>query len=292
MQFKKALALCISIGISNNMAHAFFWVPNRYTAPFWSGDTHITNHFINSCDVYIGSSYTNTKNNDYHTVDGILTWYQTIAAGFFCEATMPITTIIVHEPSLLKPLDNGLCYENCSILAGWGINHDAVPILDFIDCMFRIGVTTPAHTPLLQESCLESLYGYPTWGIPLSSDLAIGLCNWMTFGFHMSICQFNKNPLVWHVQPYFKADHFLIGLSGWFGYSYTGATNDTGSQILFANKEVWHMHTLHYGLEYEFIQSYFPLHPRVGAYYNQCLSGIHTLLRSNVGITAGFDVTW
>ncbi len=272
---------------------AFFWVPNRYTAPFWSHDTHITNHCIDSVDLYWGRSYATKKNPDYTTIDAILSWYQTIASGFFGEITMPITKIRVkNNTELLAGLNNGFCYENCTLLGGWGINHDDIPILDFVDCMIRLGVATPAHTPALDEFKLETLYGYSEWGFPAALDLAIGICDWMTFGFHTSVCQFKPNPLIWHIQPYFKADHFLIGLSGYFGYSYTTGQNDSHSPLIFVGKENWSMHTLHYGFEYEFIQSYFPLHPRLGAYYNHSLGGTHSLLRSNIGVTLGLDVSW
>lgn len=294
MQPILASLVFVMTGLWYSATQTFFWVPNRYTAPFWSGDTHITNHFIDSWDIYLGSSHDHTKANHYDRVDFILSWYQTVAAGFFCEATMPMSSISVRDPdSPLKALGNGLCYENCTILAGWGTNYDALPFFDFIDYMLRIGIATPAHVPALQEARLETLYGYPTWGIPIASNLALGICSWMTFGLHISLCQFHANPLVWHIQPYFKADHFLAGFSGWFGYSYTGARHDSDSKILFLNqKNLWHMHTLHYGLEYECIQSYFPIHPRIGFYYNQCVGGEHTLERSNFGGTLGLDITW
>jgi hypothetical protein len=212
----------------------------------------------------------------------ILSWYQTVGAGFFFEATMPFMAL----------KKNGLCYENCSILVGWGINHDMLPILDFVDFMLRAGVATPAHAPPLPELRIETAYGYPDWGIPVAGDLAIGIFNWMTIGMHASVCQFFTNPFVWHLQPYLKADHFLIGLSLFFGYSYTGAHHDAGSHLLFKELSSWDMHTLHYGIEYEFIQSYFPLHPRIGAYYNQHIGGENTASRSSAGITVGLDITW
>jgi len=269
----------------------FFWVPNRYTAPFWSGDTHITNSYIDSWDLYVGASFGSAAQENYNAVDLILSWYQTFGVGFFGEATMPLTTLKLREASPLTPLKNGICYENCSLLLGWGINHDLLPILDFVDFMFRAGVATPAHTPPLPVLRIETAYGYPSWGIPVAGDLALGIFNWLTVGMHASVCQFFKNPLVWHFQPYFKTDHFLIGLSGWFGYSYTGAHHDAGSQLLFKST-TWHMHTLHYGIEYEFIQSYFPIHPRIGAYYNQHISGDNAAARSSAGITVGLDITW
>lgn len=273
--------------------HSFLWIPNRYTAPFWAGDTHITNHFIDSWDLYLGGSYGTEQENRYTSIDTILSWYQTITAGFFCEATMPITTIKVKNPeSPLQALENGVCYENCTVLLGWGINHDTLPILDFIDFMVRAGIATPAHVPILPAMRLETLYGYADWGFPVTCDLAAGLCNWMTFGLHTMVCQFHTDPLVWHIQPYCKADHFLIGLSLWFGYSYTGAQQDTGSRLLFPDAANWHMHTLHYGFEYEFIQSYFPLHPRLGIYYNQHVGGENSLHRSNYGVTVGLDISW
>jgi hypothetical protein len=265
-----------------NTTQPFFWVPNRYTAPFWSNDTHITQGGIDSWDSYFGSSYGDSDYPNYRTIDFILSWYQTIIAGFFCEATMPLMALE----------KNGLSYENCTMLIGFGINHDMLPILDFVDFMLRTGVATPAHTPPLPVLRIETIYGYPDWGIPVAGDLALGIFNWLTLGMHASVCQFFSNPLVWHLQPYLKADHFLIGLSGWFGYSYTGAHHDAGSRVLFPAHPSWSMHTLHYGIEYEFIQSYFPIHPRLGAYYNQHISGEHAASRSSFGITVGLDITW
>jgi hypothetical protein len=276
-----------------NTIQPFFWVPNRYTAPFWSGDTHITQNSIDSWDTYFGSSYGDSDDPNYGTIDCILSWYQTLGIGFFCEATMPLTSLDAHHaPTPFECLNNGLCYENCSVLLGWGINHDMLPVLDFVDFMIRTGVATPAHKSPLPELRIETVYGYPDWGVPVAGDLALGIFNWLTLGMHASVCQFFSNPLVWHLQPYIKADHFLIGLSGWFGYSYTGAHHDAGSCVLFPARTSWSMHTLHYGIEYEFIQSYFPIHPRLGAYYNQHISGEHAASRSSFGITVGLDITW
>lgn len=275
----------------------FFWVPNRYTAPFWSADTHITTPCIDSWDLYLGSSWGTSEYPTYGTTDLILAWYQTLAAGFFIEATMPLTSTDPHDPgtNLFAPLKNGLCYENCTVLVGWGLNydnHEQLQIVDFIDIMVRIGFATPAHQPLLPSLRIETVYGYPAWGIPISLDGATGFFNWLTCGIHGSIVRFEENPLVWQLQPYIKADHFLIGLSAWFGYSYTGATHDNGSKLLFTDITTWQMHALHYGIEYEFIQSYFPIHPRIGAYYNQYVGGSDTLQRSNFGVTVGLDINW
>jgi hypothetical protein len=284
---------CIIIALVTSSAKGFFWVPNRYTAPFWSGDTHITQGNINSWDFMLGGSYGCAAEASYNSVDMILSWYQTLSIGFFCDATMPLTKLDVHcAPIPLDSLENGICYENCSLLLGWGINHDMLPILDFVDFMIRTGIVTPAHMPPLPKLRIETVYGYPDWGIPVAGDLALGIFNWLTVGMHTSMCQFFGNPFVWHLQPYLKADHFLIGLSGWFGYSYTGAQQDTGSKCLFVGTADWSMHTLHYGIEYEFIQSYFPIHPRLGAYYNQHVGGNNAAARSNFGLTVGFDITW
>lgn len=293
MQRIKILILCALMCIYNTM-YGFFWVPNRYTAPYWSGDTHITNHFIDSWDIYLGSSYGDSDFPDYTTAEFIVAWYQTLTAGFFIEATMPLTRIHLDTdaPNPLTSIKNGLCYQNCTLLAGWGLNHDKLPFIDFIDLMIRFGVATPAHRSLISELALEAVYGHPHWGIPVSCDIAIGCFNWMTFGFHASLCQCIDEALVWELAPFCKIDHFLAGLSAWFGYSYSGAQHDTESKLLFINKSMWHMHTLHYGLEYEFIQSYFPLHPRLGFYFNQYVGGEYTLHRSNFGLTVGLDISW
>lgn len=293
MQLIKILILCTLISVYTTIL-SFFWVPNRYTAPYWPCDTHITNHFIDSWDLYLGSSYGDSDFPQYTTVEFIGAWYQTMAAGFFIEATMPFSSIHPKkaDTSPLTPLKNGFCYQNCSIIVGWGLNHDTLPIIDFVDLMIRCGLVTPAHIPPLHAYAIETMYGYPQWGIPVSWDIALGYCNWMTFGFHASIIQFIDAALVWELNPFCKIDHFLAGLSAWFGYSYSGAHHDIGSKILFLGQDSWHMHTLHYGLEYEFIQSYFPLHPRLGFYFNQYIGGEHCMHRSNFGFTMGLDINW
>lgn len=272
----------------------FFWVPTQYTTPYWSGDTHITNRSISSIDTYIGTSFFKNDTIDFTSTNAILSLYQTLSNGLFIETTIPTTAI--NFKTKKQPLidqKGGLCYENSTLLIGWGINYDIIPYLDFIDLMIRSGFIAPAHAPLNPLVQMEPIYGYQKWGIPCSLDVSCGFCEWMLFGFHTSICYIPHNSTVWHIEPYFKADHLLRGFSFWIGYSYTGADShrDTSS-IFFTHKKNWHMHTMHYGIEFEIIQYEFPLHPRLGAYYNQYVGGINIFEQSHIGITAGLDIIW
>lgn len=268
--------------------YSFFWVPNRYNTPFWSGDTRITSSNINSWDGYLGRSYNTEASIDCTSIDAGLCMYQTIVHGFFGEISVPITSMKLRSDTVMQA--GGLSYSNCSLFAGWGINYDQLRLLDFIDCMIRIGVFTPAHKPL-HEPFLE-LYGYHAWGFPIALDIALGLCEWITCGFHASGSFLANDTAIWHLQPYAKADHFAYGISAWFGYSYTGSAHDGEHPPFFSEPCSWHMHTLHYGLEYECIQAEFPIHPRIGCYLNQYIGGENTFKRTNFGITAGLDITW
>jgi|GEM_PF-4718170 len=283
--------LVILLVLYTSTAYPLFWVSNRYTTPFWSGDTRITSGQITTFDAYLGYGTFNDGALSFNNVDFNLCFYQTIARGVFVELSLPMTALhIMKEISPTIHQTGGLCYENASLLLGWGINYDRIPFFDFIDCMIHTGCITPAHEPL-KYAAQESFYGYTHWGIPIALDCALGMCGWITGGLHASVCFFDK-PTVYHIEPYFKADHCVYGFSFWFGYSYTGATDDADSTILFPNTQHWQMHTLHYGIEYEFIQAEFPLHPRVGFYYNQPIAGTDALKRPNFGFTAGLDYTW
>jgi hypothetical protein len=271
----------------------FFWVPNRYTASYWSECPYITNRCISSCEVFIDGGSISNDQVTFNSIDGILSCYQSFGNGFFVETTIPITsaTIQFHkDPSIHQT--GGVCYQNSTVLGGWGINYDALPYVDFIDCMIRTGCILPAHTPLNPMFTSEFVYGYQTWGMPFSFNMAFGLCEWMLFGLHTSICYIHNNDTVWEIQPYFKADHLVHGISFWIGYSYTRSHENSCNVLFLTDNHGWQMHTVHYGIELEFIQSEFPIHPRLSLYYNQCISGSYILKQNRGGITMSLDIVW
>jgi hypothetical protein len=236
----------------------------------------------------------NKKIVAFHVHNAVLDWYLTFTAGFFAEIQIAIRSIYISiaDTVMQVPLIDTSMMSNNIALWGWGINYDAIPILDFIDCMVRIGVLTPASmgSPLLPDS-----NGYTSWGIPLAVDCAIGLYEWMTLGVHGStiVLLAMHRPIIFHIAPYFKADHVVRGLSVWLGYAYTGETESSiAASIMTHTYRFWDMHTVQVGLEYECIQEACIVHPRIGIFYNHVLGGINSHGTNMVGGSLSIDFIW
>ncbi len=128
-----------------------------------------------------------------------------------------------------------------------------------------------------------------------------------------------EKGLIWDISAYFKADHFAKGLSLLFGYTFARKRGDTIKEFdcryndetcknnaCFVNPccvdpciastdcawRGWHMHTLHFIVEYDFAKEGCFFGPRISFFYNKQFGGNRVFKTDMVGSNLGLDITW
>lgn len=207
---------------------------------------------------------------------------QNFGCGFFFQTHMPLRRLLINNISYtdLSPDDNLFpnvntpqwqtflnlfpqmlqqynvsiaCTEHTGIgdisfLGGWTCNYENTETLDFVDLSIRLGILAPSGRIANVNKVFDLPGGYNGHiGVPISFDVAFGLYEWATLGFHLGAMPFaDKEQCVrittdptqqgliklvstktnvhegtlWDAVGYFKADHFCRGLSLLFAYSY------------------------------------------------------------------------
>lgn len=300
----------------------------------------------------------------FSIIESNLFFIQNISCGFFTQVHLPIRSLEVDHicfedisptdmvcPNSTTPIWQAFKeqfheilkrYDLCagsvretgvgdlSILAGWTRSHQETTVLDFIDTTFKFGILAPTGKQRNENQVFSIPLGYNGhFGFPLSADLALGLYEWLTFGFHIDAIFFldktkeirlktapdqsgliklakgtakiNRGTL-WNAGLFAKADHLCHGFSFIFGYSFAKQNRDHVApcspcfDACIANSDEmlqgFNMHTIHLWGEYDFTQEDACKGLRLALFYNNQIGG-KRIFKTNVGGGAvGVDLTW
>lgn len=218
-----------------------------------------------------------------------------------------------------------------AILAGWTHNYQETDVLDFVDFTVKLGVLVPTSKERDENKIFALPFGYNGHiGIPIAIDLAFGAYEWLNIGLHFDVIGFtNKTRCMrvktapcqsgliklakaevkvdkgslWTAGTYLKADHFTLGFSLLFGYSFVNKKSDQLTPcncILFCTPILnddemlkgFKMHTLHFALEYDFTKEDANFGPRIAVFYNHQVGGKRIFKTNMVGGNAGIEIAW
>ena len=218
-----------------------------------------------------------------------------------------------------------------ALLVGWTINFEDTDILDFIDVTFKSGVLIPSGRPKNENVIFDIPHGYNNHlGIPFSTDVSLGLYEWLTLGVHGDALIFkdktqtirmktdtNQSGMIklakgcaniqqgtlWSIGAFIKWDHVAHLVSWLFGYSFANKNSDviTPTQPeLFSSSVVnsdqlfqgWKMQTFHIWLEFDLTKENHRFGPRIGAFFNIPISGKRTFKTKVGGLLGGLDIAW
>jgi len=255
-----------------------------------------------------------------------------VSAHTYWKAFLNLFEEILQQHNL-KFQKNVCCrgVGDVSLALGYTINYEEADYLDFVDATVKAGVILPTSKKRNEDLAFSIPVGYNGHtGFFGELDLALGIYDWATIGTNVNIKWFNRryrtirvktareqNSLIklakdtarikhggiYNVGTYFKADHFVAGLSFLVGYSYTTKKDDEldcfkntciDCQIASTDcaRREWHMHTVHFWAEYDFTKEGNSIGPRVNAFYNYVAGGKRIFKTGVGGLGFGFDITW
>ncbi|HEX2978104.1 MAG TPA: hypothetical protein VHO47_03215 [Candidatus Babeliales bacterium] len=231
-----------------------------------------------------------------------------------------------------KPTSHRTGIGDFSFLAGWAGTYQDTCILDFLDASAKIGVLFPTAQTTNIDQPFDLPLGYNGhYGLPLKFDCAIGFFDWVTIGFHSgALFLFKKDRTIrlktaeqqngfillaqnkvqidpgtiWELGTYFKADHFVRGLSLLAGYSFTKRDADSlelktgGSYFneLVINSDErlrgWNMHTVHAMIEYDCADTLRDVGPRIGFWFDIIAGGRRIFNAHLYDLMIGLDCAW
>lgn len=218
-----------------------------------------------------------------------------------------------------------------TFLLGWTHSFQSMEVLDFVDTTFKLGMLIPSGDVLCENEIFSLPFGYDGhWAFVLVGDLAFGAFDWLTMGLHFDTLIFagrtscfrlktgefqsgliklatgearREKGALYEIGAYFKADHFVRGLSLIFGYSFVNKNHDEFTPCnleLFspsiANSDEmlmsWKMHTLNFIFEYDFSTEKSIIGPRISVYYNLPVGGKRIFMTGVGGGNLGIDIAW
>lgn len=258
-------------------------------------------------------------------------YYQNINHGLFFHFHLPIETIQIYPrkfkfgPTLKIKSENtelskrGL--SDSTLFIGFTRNYEDTEYLDYIDFDIKTGILFPTGKVIKNLSCNNIPYGYNGhWSIPFQFDISTGAYEWLTVGAHFDgvgffakknnfklknekICLKTKPGPVIRVGSYFKADHFIIGLSMLMGITFEHQSkthfyknnihnidlNNIKNFIYFRD---WNRTILHFQLEYDNCNSSKDRAIRVGLVYNYQIHGKNVFKTNMTAGYIGLDLGW
>lgn len=218
-----------------------------------------------------------------------------------------------------------------AVIIGWTKNHEETEVLDFIDLTVKTGILAPTGHIKDIHNPFDLATGYDGhWGVPVVFNTAFGLYEWLNIGAHLSALMFLdkkqtvpiktnsqqngfiklartqsdiQHGTVWHAGAYAKADHVAHGLSFLGGYSFARqdrsyikpCRTDIFDTAIINSDETLHgftMHTVHFGLEYDFTKQESMFGPRIGISYDMQIGGTRIFKTSMIGGQLGIDISW
>jgi hypothetical protein len=217
------------------------------------------------------------------------------------------------------------------ILLGWTRSFQNIDVLDFVDLDLALGVLIPSGAKKDQNQVFSLPLGYDGHtGAIINAELAFGAFDWLDLGMYfdtivfgskkqciriktgqyqsgiiklaLTECSIEKGTQ-WQAGGYLKFDHFARGLSILFGYSFVNQNSDEISpedpeefSPGIANSDDmiqgWKMHTITFGLEYDFAKRGSQFGPRIGFNYNYIAGGERIFLTNTGGGYIGLDIAW
>jgi len=235
--------------------------------------------------------------------------------------------------------DFDLCIDNfcassigdTSLVVGWTKNYENTSYLDFIDGTIKGGISLPTGKQKNEDRAFSMPLGYNGHiGLNISGNLALGLYEWVTMGIYTDVTFFNKKTKSRRIKTairqsgliklakanttikkgnlynagfFLKADHFFLGLSFIFGYTFCQKQNDhltfcqtdCFDRSIANNDETlrkWRMHTIHFLLEYDFTREEHRFGPRISAFYNHVAGGKRIIKTDTGGVGFGLEIAW
>ncbi len=216
-----------------------------------------------------------------------------------------------------------------AMLAGWAMNKEDTEILDFIDTDIQIGVQLPTAPKRSLQNPFVLPLGYPSVGVPLIWDFALGAYEWITLGARVDALFFTKYNTnlkiktdklqsgmiklvtdtvrvcpgsIWNMGLYFKADRIIRGFSALLGYSFTKRDKDIvlSCSNIFSNEIInsddalksWKMHVIHLLFEYDFCNHNNKYAPRFGLSYDHIVAGKRIMLANPFSAYVAVDIAW
>lgn len=217
-----------------------------------------------------------------------------------------------------------------TLTGGWACNYEDTETLDFIDIDARIGILFPTGQAKNEHIVFSLPLGYNKhWGVPVTFNSSVGLWDWLTAGFHISalflvdrtynvrvktdplqngvirlaLTRANVDPgSLLNIQLYGKADHITNGLSAFFVYHFNyrepttivpknGSYNNSviGSDLEYHS---WRMHSLQFGLEFDYTTELKDIGPRLALFYNHVLKGKRIYNADLKNSYIGIDLAW
>jgi hypothetical protein len=217
-----------------------------------------------------------------------------------------------------------------SLTFGKTINYERTKKLDFIDASFQLGILFPTGKAANPFDPFSLPTGYNKhYGIPIASNLSIGLFEWLTIGTYLNLlifkskhacigmktelCQngpiklafgeatIKRGPLLTY-GFFIEADHITRGFSFLFGYQ---LNNQSKTEIcpcdntIFDTKivnsdsmlEGWQMSTINFILEYDFADFEYPNRPKIGFTMDITAKGKQIFRTKIGGLYVGADIS-
>lgn len=198
------------------------------------------------------------------------------------------------------------------LLAGWQGKNYALSTFDFVSGQLQVGVLFPtAKQCSPRQTCSLIPLGYEhSWAIPIITNGAVGLLDWITFGIRTeTLFFFPRTGLVgirqnsseagiirlkrdhqariregtlYDVSIYLKADHFIKGLSLAVEFTHehkrpssVSSSRRTDLSLIDSDPILgsWTMNIFHINAEYDWSNEDNPFGPVVSFNYNRILSG-------------------
>ena len=244
--------------------------------------------------------------------------------------------VVEHLPLILKTYNLNAHSQteigcgDLSCYLGWTHNYQDTKTLDFIDGTLMIGFLAPTGKRKNENALFSLPLGYNGhWGLPITGIASLGMYEWITLGAYLNTIIFadtiktlpvKTNPLqsslikltqadvsthkgtIWHTGFYFKADHFVYGLSFTTAYSYATEQKTTlkplsttiSSEIINTDQSLagWNMHTVHFLAEYDFAKENSSTGKRIGLFYNYQVGGKRIFTTNVGGGSLGLDIAW
>ena len=218
-----------------------------------------------------------------------------------------------------------------SILSGWTKNYENTEEIDFIDATIRFGVLVPTGKRKNENLVFDLPLGYNGhYAVQGSFDSAIGWYDWLTIGGHFGAMVFFKRTqlirlktaaeqsglimlaldnanvrpgAILEANTYIKADHVILGFSLLVGYNFAMQNSSLIEPVtpLFFNPVIlnsneqfsaWKMHTINFGLDWDFTDYNKPNLPHMGIFYNVIVGGKRIFATNMAGFETGLYFCW
>ena len=93
---------------------------------------------------------------------------------------------ILQKYELSQSTTDNTDVGDLTFFVGWTHNYEKTKSADFIDFTLRLGLLFPTGKTKDEDEIFSLPFGYNGhWGIPITTDIAFGLYEWLTIGAHL-----------------------------------------------------------------------------------------------------------